>query len=65
MVMGERSSGASLSGAVELAEYVVDIVAQTYRSFELYAMAGLLYLGLTLAVAAIFRMIETRLRTPS
>ena len=43
---------------------MVDIVAQTYRSFELYAMAGLAYLALTLAAAGLFRLVETRLRTP-
>ena len=62
IVMVKLSSLASVIGAVELTYYVVDIVAQTYRSFELYAMAGLIYLGLTLAVAGIFRTLEARLR---
>jgi polar amino acid transport system permease protein len=65
IVMIKLSSLASVVGAMELTYQVVDIVAQTYRSFELYAMAGLIYLGLTLAIAGVFRMIETRLRTPS
>lgn len=62
--MVKLSSLASVIGAVELTYYVVDVVAQTYRSFELYALAGLLYLGLTLTIAGIFRAIEARLRTP-
>jgi polar amino acid transport system permease protein len=62
IVMVKLSSLASVIGAVELTYYVVDVVAQTYRSFELYALAGLIYLGLTFAVAAIFRWIESRLR---
>ena len=41
IVMLKLSSLASVIGAVELTYEVVDIVAATYRSFELYAMAGL------------------------
>ena len=64
IVMLKISSLASVIGAAELTYRVVDIVAQTYRSFELYAMAGLAYLALTLAAAGAFRLLEQRLRTP-
>jgi len=64
IVMLKISSLASVIGATELTYRVVDIVAQTYRSFELYAMAGLAYLILTLAAAWLFRLVEARLRTP-
>ncbi|MGH7342122.1 MAG: amino acid ABC transporter permease [Candidatus Rokuibacteriota bacterium] len=64
IVMLKLSSLASVIGAEELTYVVVDVVAQTYRSFELYAMAGLVYLGLTLGVAALFRAVEARLRVP-
>ena len=64
IVMLKLSSLASVIGAVELTYRVVDIVAQTYRSFELYAMAGLAYLAMTLATAAFFRLLESRLRIP-
>ena len=47
IVMLKLSSLASVIGAVELTYRVVDIVAQTYRSFELYAMAGLAYLSMS------------------
>src|SRR4051794_24975044 len=64
IVMLKLSSLASVIGAIELTYRVVDIVAQNYRSFELYAMAGLAYLAMTLTAAALFRGIEARLRTP-
>lgn len=64
IVMLKLSSLASVIGAVELTYRVVDIVAQTYRSFELYAMAGLTYLALTLVTAALFGKLESRLRIP-
>jgi len=64
VVMVKMSSLASVIGASELMYLVVDVVAQTYRSFELYAMAGLTYLALTLGVAALFRLTEARLRVP-
>lgn len=64
IVMLKLSSLASVIGAVELTYLVVDVVAQTYRSFELYAMAGLVYLALTLGVAALVRVIEARVRVP-
>ena len=62
IVMLKLSSLASVIGAVELTYVVVDIVAATYRSFELYAMAGLAYLAMTLTVSAAFRGFESRLR---
>jgi polar amino acid transport system permease protein len=64
IVMIKISSLASVIGAVELTYRVVDIVAENYRSFELYAMAGLAYLSMTLATAALFRFLESRLRIP-
>ncbi len=60
--MLKLSSLASVIGAVEMTYLVNDAVALTYRSFELYAMAGLAYLGMTLATAALFRRLEVRLR---
>ena len=62
IVMLKLSSLASVIGAVELTYVVVDIVAVTYRSFELYAVAGLAYLAMTLTVAAAVRWVEVRLR---
>jgi len=65
IVMLKISSLASVIGAVELTYFAIDLVAQTYRAFEFYALVGLIYLCLTLAVGAINRRIESRLRTPS
>lgn len=64
IVMIKISSLASVIGAVELTYRVVDIVAENYRSFELYAMAGLAYLAMTLITAALFRLLESRMRVP-
>ena len=64
IVMLKMSALASVIGAVELTYRVVDIVAQTYRSFELYALAGLIYLALTVSVAGVFRFVEARLKVP-
>jgi polar amino acid transport system permease protein len=64
IVMLKMSALASVIGAVELTYRVVDIVAQTYRSFELYALAGLIYLVLTVSVAGVFRVVEARLKAP-
>jgi polar amino acid transport system permease protein len=64
IVMIKMSALASVIGAVELTYRVVDIVAQTYRSFELYALAGLIYLALTLSVAGLLRFVEARLKVP-
>ena len=63
IVMLKLSSLASVIGAIELTYVVVDIVAATYRSFELYAVAGLAYLAMTLIVSAIFRLLELRMRS--
>jgi polar amino acid transport system permease protein len=63
IVMVKLSSLASVIGAMELTYVVVDIVATTYRSFELYAVAGLAYLAMTLIVSGIFRALELRMRT--
>lgn len=60
--MLKLSSLASVIGAVELTYLVNDAVALTYRSFELYAMAGIVYLVMTLASAALLRLVEERLR---
>jgi polar amino acid transport system permease protein len=62
IVMVKLSSLASVIGAMELTYVVVDIVATTYRSFELYAVAGLVYLVMTLIVSGIFRALELRMR---
>ena len=62
IVMLKLSSLASVIGAVELTYVVVDIVAVTYRSFELYAVAGLAYLSMTLVVAAAVKWLEATLR---
>jgi His/Glu/Gln/Arg/opine family amino acid ABC transporter permease subunit len=58
------SSLASVIGTVELTYVANDIVALTYRSFELYAMAGLLYLVMTLVTAGLLRLLEERIRVP-
>lgn len=63
IVMLKLSSLASVIGAMELTYVVVDIVAATYRSFELYAVAGLAYLAMTLIVSAMFRLVELRTRS--
>jgi His/Glu/Gln/Arg/opine family amino acid ABC transporter permease subunit len=60
--MLKLSSLASVIGAVELTYLVNDAVAFTYRSFELYAMAGIVYLVMTLASAGLLRLVEARLR---
>ena len=63
IVMLKISSLASVIGAVELTYVVVDVVAATYRSFEMYAVAGLAYLAMTLMVSAVFRVAESRMRS--
>jgi ABC-type amino acid transport system permease subunit len=63
IVMLKLSSLASVIGAVELTYVVVDIVAATYRSFEMYAVAGLAYLAMTLIVSGVFRLAELRMRS--
>jgi polar amino acid transport system permease protein len=62
VAMVKLSSLASVIGAVELTDVVVDIVAVTYRSFELYAVAGLTYLALTLTISAGMKWLEVKLR---
>jgi polar amino acid transport system permease protein len=62
VAMVKLSSLASVIGAIELTDVVVDIVAVTYRSFELYAVAGLAYLALTLTISAGMKWLEVKLR---
>lgn len=56
--MVKLSSLASVISAIELTYVVVDTVATTYRAFEMYALAGVLYLAMTLVVSSIFRVLE-------
>jgi polar amino acid transport system permease protein len=63
--MLKLSSLASVIGAVEFTYVVNDAVALTYRSFELYAVAGLIYLVMTLFTATLLRVLESRLQVPA
>lgn len=56
----KNSSLVSTIGMVELTFVARDLEAWTFRSFEVYGMATLVYLGLVLALSATFRRLEAR-----
>lgn len=56
----KNSSLVSTIGMVELTFVARDLETWTFRSFEVYGMAALLYLGLVLLLVSILRSVETR-----
>lgn len=56
----KNSSLVSTIGMVELTFVARDLEAWTFRSFEVYGMATLLYLGLVLLLVSALRSVETR-----
>lgn len=56
----KNSSLVSTIGMVELTFVARDLEAWTFRSFEVYGMATLLYLGLVLVLVSALRSVETR-----
>lgn len=63
IMMIQATSLASLFTLVEIMGKAQEIQQETYRSFPVYVAAGLVYLGLTLAVVFAFKCLEKRYLT--
>jgi arginine/ornithine transport system permease protein len=60
VMMLHATSLASIVTLVDLTGAARDFYSQTYRPFEAFMLAGAIYLGLTLLLAALFRRAERR-----
>ena len=58
----KASSLVSVVGVIELTRMAQDLAASTYKPIELYAAAGLVYLAINWAVAALGALAERRLQ---